>query len=354
MGSGNRTYKQELRGEGLGTFLTQAHAMRLAAHPVFNAKVPASVRDRPKILSDGLRVDVAADNSIRIRGRVKAAVPVHGVIAYFDPAGRSSYDATTATAVPGADANFTIHSGPLRQNLSGQLRLVICHVNGATTQQSMSYRIDDSGRPDLSGIRVELELSPMVQALRRGDLDKASGDLIRLSGSDVELKQIGLRVLQRFRANQGVTAASIDPGELSVKTESVKLSRMKPSSAKVGWIRPTYDRVPDRTVLLSLDGDYYASGIYAHAPARHVYQIGGKWKKLIGKSGLQSGHGGKVDFKIIGDGRELWGKRGVTEGSAADYAIDLTGVQQLTLIVTDGGNGAASDWGVWIEPTLSR
>ena len=106
--------------------------------------------------------------------------------------------------------------------------------------------------------------------------------------------------------------------------------------------------------FLVVNANPLADGIYAHAPAKHVYQIDGKWKTLLGKCGLQSGHGGKVDFQIMGDGQELWGKRGVTEGAGADFEIDLSGVQQLTLIVTDGGNGTGADWGVWIEPTLSR
>ena len=115
-----------------------------------------------------------------------------------------------------------------------------------------------------------------------------------------------------------------------------------------------YDRVLGSEVLLSIGGDYFASGIYAHAPAKHQYRIEGKWKKLEGQCGLQSGHPGKVDFEIVGDGRMLWSQRGVTEDAPTRFDVDVQGVKQMTLIVTDGGNGAAADWGVWIEPTLSR
>ena len=36
MGSGNRTYGDEIRNEGSGTFLSRAHALRLASHPQFS------------------------------------------------------------------------------------------------------------------------------------------------------------------------------------------------------------------------------------------------------------------------------------------------------------------------------
>ena len=39
MGSGNRTYGDEVRKEGKGSFLTLAHALRLAAHPQFSGSV---------------------------------------------------------------------------------------------------------------------------------------------------------------------------------------------------------------------------------------------------------------------------------------------------------------------------
>src|SRR5262249_8203089 len=39
MGVGNHTYREELRGEGKGSFLTMASALRLASRPLFNGSV---------------------------------------------------------------------------------------------------------------------------------------------------------------------------------------------------------------------------------------------------------------------------------------------------------------------------
>lgn len=100
--------------------------------------------------------------------------------------------------------------------------------------------------------------------------------------------------------------------------------------------------------------DYYARGIYAHAPARHEYLLDGKWDRLSGQCGLQTGYDGKVDFEIVGDGRRLWNQNGVVEGTTVSFDVDVRGIKSLTLIVNDGGNGKSVDWGVWIEPPLHR
>lgn len=42
-----------------------------------------------------------------------------------------------------------------------------------------------------------------------------------------------------------------------------------------------------------------------------------------------------------------------TPEHAEELEVDVTGVEQLFLMVNDGGNGFACDWADWIEPTLS-
>ena len=352
MGSGNRTYGEQLRGEGLGTFLTQAHALRLAAHPVFNRRVTAQLYDRPQTTWDNLVIDVADRQAVRIVGQLHSDVAIHGLVAYFDPAGGGDYDATTATAVPDAQGRFSMHSEPLKRDSLAELRLVVCHVNGATTTRSFAFRVDQQGTPDLMAVRVELELAPMLDALRSRGVQAAEARLRELSDADPALAQIGQRILSRFRDAGETDTASIDLSD--VPLTSMALSRVKPTSAKVGWIRPAYNRVPGEEKLLSVGGDYFASGIYAHAPAEHTYRLGGKWRRLTGKCGIQGTNAGTVVFKIFGDEKLLWESPKVSAGNAIDYDVDLTSIDGLKLVVTDAGDGNGGDWGVWIEPTLAR
>lgn len=135
MGAGNRTYADELRDEGLGTFLTQANALRLAAHPAFNAKVPRSVYDRPMAKCSDLSVETEG-NRLVVSGKLQSKVPAHSVLAYFDAPGRGDYDSTTATFAPDKEGNFKLVSEKLGADWQGEIRLFGCHVNGATSKIS--------------------------------------------------------------------------------------------------------------------------------------------------------------------------------------------------------------------------
>jgi hypothetical protein len=107
-------------------------------------------------------------------------------------------------------------------------------------------------------------------------------------------------------------------------------------------------------VLLSGGGKYFARGIYAHAPARHVYALGGKWQRLGGTVGAPTGKSPTIVFVVRGDGKELWRSAKIEGGALAEFDVPVAGVQSLELIVEDGGNGVGSDWGAWFDPSLSR
>ncbi|HBJ36685.1 MAG TPA: glycosyl hydrolase [Planctomycetaceae bacterium] len=355
MGSGNRTYGEELRGEGRGTFLTQAHALRLAAHPAFNPRVPASSATVPRVDWGSMRVFAMPNKRIRISGDITSDVSIHGVVAYFDPAGGGDYDATTATAVPNESGHFELESCDLPIGSGGQVRIVTCHTNGATTTKEFAYKFDAKDNLDLSLARIEWELAGLIDALEAGDLGLAVRTLEQLASGDEELALIGSRILGRFtdRAT-GPKANAIDLSTIDESTKAIPLSAIRPANASVGWQSPAYDRLGDTNRLLSVGGDYFARGIYAHAPARHEYLLDGNWNLLSGRCGLLSGLGGKVDFEIVGDGRRLWNRNGVVDGEAVEFDIDVHGIQVLKLIVNDGGNGKTADHALWIEPKLSR
>ncbi|OYP31156.1 glycosyl hydrolase [Rhodopirellula sp. MGV] len=353
MGSGNRTFGEERRGEGKGSFLTQAHAFRLAAHPVFNSKVTDSLFDRVKAEFQNIVVSTGDSPSMTIRARVHSAVPVHAVVAYFDATGGSDYDATTATAVPDADGNFVMESGPLRVNSGAALRLVACHVNGATTTKTMSYRVSKDGQVDLSTIQLETSLASVIEALSKNDLDAATKQLELAAANDKDLRSIGERLLDRFRNVTSV--GDFESDSVPDATAVLFLNQLKPVSETVGWMRPTYNRLPGRAGgLLSIDGDYFANGIYAHAPATHVYSLNERWKRLSGQCGIQGANYGQVEFIIQGDGKTLFQSGKVGSGDGKSFDVDVTEVKRLTLQVTNGGDGNGGDWGIWIEPTLRR
>ena len=349
MGSGNRTYGDEIRGDGRGSFLTLAHALRLASHPQFSGSVrgldqaaTASIED-VSLVSD--------DKAIQVAGVVSGDPPIYAVVAYFDPDGGSDYNSTTATAVPSEDGRFTLRSDALTPGKRGQLRLFPLHANGSAggqmsrTKYRYSYDVADDGTPDLSTFQIRQHLAPVVTALVKGDHDRAV-----MLAADIKLARASA-IAQLLTQLSGPMQT---PAEFSGDTAAVSLTGLKFASAKVGWARPVFNRIPDDTMLLESGGKIFETGIYAHAPARHTYQIGKKWESLAGKVGLASGHRGSVQFEVKGDGRALWKSRIVKSDEIVEFEVKLDGVQQLELLTHPTDDGAGADWGLWLQLLLKR
>jgi hypothetical protein len=130
MGSGNRTYGEDRRGEGRGSFLVLADALRLAAHPIFSGTV-RDIDKRPEARWDEVSI-VPQSAGLRAAGRIVSAVPVYAVIAYHDPDGNSDYNATSWIVAIDESGRFSVEVNQ-PSSAKGELRLVACHVNGATS-----------------------------------------------------------------------------------------------------------------------------------------------------------------------------------------------------------------------------
>ncbi len=349
MGSGNRSYGDELRGEGRGSFLTLAHALRLAAHPQFSGSVKGlNTEATAKI--DHLSI-AANGKAITVTGEVSGSPPVYAVVAYFDPDGGSDYDATTASAVPDATGRFTLQSDALTRGNRGELRLFPLHVNGSAAGQisqtsfRYSYSVTADGTPDLSAIRMRQELTPFIAALTSKEQSRAR----QLAGKIKSEKAAAIA-----RSLMQPSIAEQTPAEYDGDSTFISLTYFKPTTAKVGWGQPVFDRVPDEGILLESGGEIFETGIYAHAPASHMYQLNGKWQTLSGKVGLAAGHDGSVQFEIKGDGKSLWKSPVVDTAKTLDFDVDLKGVQHAELLTDPTEDGSGADWALWLDPVLKR
>ena len=107
-------------------------------------------------------------------------------------------------------------------------------------------------------------------------------------------------------------------------------------------------------MLLEAGGHLFETGIFAHAPASHVYQLDAKWESLKGQVGLASGHNGSVQFEGRGDGKSLWKSKVIRSGETMEFEIPLHGVHELELVTHPTHDGPDSDWALWLEPVLHR
>ena len=353
MGSGNRTYGEERRDEGRGSFLTLAHALRLAAHPIFcgsvkGMKLPASAKPSE------LAIEPRGKGFV-FSGKVTAEPPVYAVLAYCDPEGGNDYDATTATAIPDAKGRFSLDCQALRAGKSGELRIVYLQANGvasgflSATPYRYAYAVGGDGAVDVSAVRTSFLLAPLVEAVNAKDA-AAAGQFLATSkiAADPRAEKIARRLI-------GTLAPKLTaPEQVPAATKTVALSDLASTRAETGYGAPVRDRIPAPSAVLSSGGELFATGLYAHAPATYEWALDGTWKSLTGKAGLADGNAGSIQAVIEGDGKVLWESAKILPGKPTAFEVKVEGVKKLVLKTTDAGDGARSDWALWLDPVLSR
>ncbi len=362
MGAGNHTYREERRGEGKGSFLTMASAMRLAARPLFNGSV-IQMDQKGELLqcdltlsTNATRADLAGRQGVlSLTGAVSGTPAIYGVIAYFDSVHDGGYHAPTATAVPDASGRFAIEVSDLATCENGELRVEFCHANGAVSERRLNFAVGSEGRVDLTQWELRRALGPVASAVADNSNTAARTALHQLENSPAPdwQKIVGRKLVRTLE-----TAPKPTPADVSIAITNLALGDAQPESAEVGWLRPAANRVPLEGGILSplLDaGKIYATGLYAHAPSKYVFNLGGKWRELSGEAGLHSFHQpyGSVVFIIKADEHEVFRSAVIRRAQKATYKIDVSGVKRLELTVDPAGNNS-NDWGLWLDPVLSR
>ncbi len=353
MGDGNHTYGQERRGEGGGTYLHAASALLLARARPFAGSTDSSAASSCDL--DTLKAKFA-DGQLVLDGTVEPASLALGIVAYNDAVRiPADYDAQAAVSMVGASGKFTVKLDELEPG-DYELRLQVCQTNGASTTSAFRYRVDSRRVPDLGPFSSSsVVLRRAMRALEEGNEARAlavAAELERGAEGDGEVSRQTrhFRWLLQPRSFRSPTA--VPPEE-----RQVHVSDLEFAAASVGWARPLRDRVHvenHSTCFLQVGGVFHERGLYAHAPSRYVLDLRGRWTKFTSGYGLQDGHDGSVVFVVKADGRELFRSARVVQHDERQLALETTGVERLELMVEDGGDGPANDWGVWLEPTLHR
>lgn len=59
-------------------------------------------------------------------------------------------------------------------------------------------------------------------------------------------------------------------------------------------------------------------------------------------------------FGVLVDGKEVFRSKRIEGGRIERFEIDLSLAKRLELRAEDGGDGKASDWGLWLGVELAR
>lgn len=138
-----------------------------------------------------------------------------------------------------------------------------------------------------------------------------------------------------------------------VPAETVWLDTLDLSVARQGWGSPQKNRSVDGQAL-SIGGKTFDRGFGTHADSMLIISIDGEARKFTASVGVDDqvdrNPKASVEFRVLGDGRELW-KSGVMRAGnpAKPCVIDLSVVKKLELRVGDAGDGNQFDHANWAD-----
>jgi hypothetical protein len=151
-------------------------------------------------------------------------------------------------------------------------------------------------------------------------------------------------------------ASNIAAGTTLALTSVTYVSSLDAVSSTVG-----YGTIQENKSILgnplTLDGVVYTSGIGTHAASVITYNIAGKYTTFFSEVGIDQEEDavgeGYVDFEVIGDGKVLYDSGILTNDQVAQIDINVTGVQTLTLVATNGiANDIDYDHADWADAEL--
>ena len=140
------------------------------------------------------------------------------------------------------------------------------------------------------------------------------------------------------------------------------LSDLSYTSATSGYGPLEYDRSNNTRLAndgqtLTIGGATFAKGLGVHANSEVTYTLGGACTTFQAQIGIDGEVGvrGSVVFQVWdGTTAKLFDSGVVRGGSAAlSINLDISGVQNLRLVVTDGGDGISYDHADWAEAKVA-
>ena len=138
----------------------------------------------------------------------------------------------------------------------------------------------------------------------------------------------------------------------TIHAASVRLDELDLAPMTAGWGAARTNLSVTGTPL-SVGGVKFARGAGTHANSECLVTLDGRAQRFSARVGVDDNAGNaraSLEFQVLGDGRELW-RSGVCRWQDAprDCRVELAGITNLELIVTDAGDGLEFDHADWAE-----
>ena len=138
------------------------------------------------------------------------------------------------------------------------------------------------------------------------------------------------------------------------KAKDAWLTELKPISQLQDFSEAQLDRSIEGKPLC-VCGKTYAHGLGAHAVNHTIYRLDNRYRRFEAEVGVDDEKGGQgsVVFQVLADERKVFDS-GVMRGHQPPkkVSVPLDGVEELTLVVTDAGDGISCDHADWLNARL--
>lgn len=240
---------------------------------------------------------------------------------------------------------------------------------GTHASSEIVYKLDGKYSRFVSDIGVDDEVgsygSVVFKVFGDGKLIYESNKLTgndKTQKVDISVKGVSELKLVATNGDDGISNDHVDWANtklISTKEEvqtEKSLLDLDWTKATIGWGNIQKNKSIDGNAI-TFDGKTYARGIGTHSNSEIVYNLNGEYKRFKSSVGVdaETGVNGSVSFKIYGDGRVLFDS-GVIKGrdKAQNIDVDITGVNELKLVVEDGKDGSQYDHADWAEPVITK
>jgi alpha-glucosidase (family GH31 glycosyl hydrolase) len=166
---------------------------------------------------------------------------------------------------------------------------------------------------------------------------------------------VRFKILNSFNDSKYGSAAELnvlrDINVPRLPEEVVYLSDLKPTSVEGKYKN-------DKSFggkTITVNGQKYEKGLGVQANSELVYQLDGTWDRLSGHVGMDDevGDKGSVLFRVFADGKLIFESPEMTGANIKQLMeLDIKGVKELRLVLTDLGDGNTDDHGDWVDAKI--
>ncbi len=249
------------------------------------------------------------------------------------------------------------------ESLRTRLRIYKYIVEASADGETWQTVIDESRNEDVARVEGTERWFEPVQAryvritvLRNSDLGGVRLVEMKVMGPETETFQPARRTIVPNWQVQ------YPPHLRDLPAERVAwLIDLEPASVQPGWLPTgkTWEQMNGPIMLVtdaSGQGGEYEKSLYGESVSAIQYTLNGEYKTFVAAAGLGTAKpDASVEFIVRVDGEERYNSGVFRTGRPVlPVVVDVSGAQELSLVVTDGGDGIVNDYAWWGEARLIR